>query len=360
MSEEFTEENITGEIIGDDEREGARRRVAFRPASRSFNIFRGSIFDFGAVRRRQEEERRNRERAQREAAERAQREAAERARQERERANRLSNLENEVRQLTTRVQQSTARIQQLEQVIRNKDRIIWRKNRHIAFLTKENTRLRKKVNSLLDNLQYYRTLVLGNKEVDGYQKTVVKQQIKNDELIQQEIGKPILSNKTEGFSNLYEYYENLQEDFTNLQNEYTVLEGYVDSTTSSYNAVFTENQAVKNQIDSNTNDYSVDNQLSLNVLKKTNDLKYINFILIFIFLIVYVYGCYKIYKVEGIHLAVKVLIIFVMFLTIFIVHLIEYIIFNTFPYVSALLIGTPYNPPNYWKKPGIYDYLPTP
>jgi hypothetical protein len=209
-------------------------------------------------------------------------------------------------------------------------------------------------------LQYYRTLVLGNKEVDGYQKTVVKQQIKNDELIQQEIGKPILSNKTEGFSNLYEYYENLQEDFTNLENEYKILEGYVDSTTSSYNAVFAENQAVKNQIDTTENEYSVDNQLSLNVLKKTNDLKYINFILICIFLIVYVYGCYKIYKIEGIHLAVKVVIMFVMFLTIFILHTIEYIIFNIFPYVSALIIGTPYNPPNYWKKPGIYDYLPTP
>jgi hypothetical protein len=349
MSEEFTEENITGEIIEDDEREGVRRRQP----SRSFNIFRGSIFDFGAIRRRAEEARRAAERAAQEARQRIEREQREREQRARDAAARLVNLENQVRQLT-------AYVSQLETKIRDKDLLINKKNRHIAFLTKENTRLRKKVNSLLDNLQYYRTLVLGNKEVDGYQKTVIKQQIKNDELIQQEIGKPILSNKTEGFSNIYEYYENLQEDFTNLQNEYKVLEGYVDSTTSSYNAVFTENQAVKNQIDSNTNEFSVDNQLSLNIIAKTNNLKYINFILICIFLIVYVYGCYKIYKVEGINLAVKVVIIFVMFLSIFILHLIEYIIFNSLPYVSALLIGTPYNPPYYWKKPGIYDYLPTP
>jgi hypothetical protein len=61
---------------------------------------------------------------------------------------------------------------------KEKDILIDKKNRHIAFLTKENTRLRKKVNSILDNLQYYRTLVLGNTEVDGYQSTVVKQQKK--------------------------------------------------------------------------------------------------------------------------------------------------------------------------------------
>lgn len=354
MAEEFEEENTKGEIIeGDEEHEGARaRRNFFRPPSRpTFRppsrpaIRSNPFFDWIGIRRRQEEARRRQEAARRR--------QEERDRRDRERVQRIANLETQVRQLT-------ARIQQLDQIIIDKDRTILKKNRHIAFLTKENTRLRKKVNSLLDNLQYYRTLVLGNKEVDGYQKTVVKQQIKNDELIQQEIGKPILSNKTEGFSNLYEYYENLQEDFTNLENEYKILEGYVDSTTSSYNAVFTENQAVKNQIDTTENEYSVDNQLSLNVLEKTNDLKYINFVLICIFLIVYVYGCYKIYKIEGINLAVKIVIMFVMFLTIFILHMVEYIIFTIFPYVSALVIGTPYNPPNYWRFPGIYDYLPTP
>ena len=341
MAQEFEEENTKGEIIeGEDgEHEGwgwGNFTRFFRPQPQ---------IDWLGIRRRQEEERITRERLVQE--------SEERARRIRERDERIANLETQVRQLT-------ARVQQLEQIIIDKDNTILKKNRHISFLTKENTRLRKKVNSLLDNLQYYRTLVLGNKEVDGYQKTVVKQQIKNDELIQQEIGKPILSNKTEGFSNLYEYYENLQEDFIDLQNDYKVLEGYVDSTTSSYNAVFTENQAVKNKIDTTENEYSVDNQLSLNVLAKTNNLKYINFILICIFLIVYVYGCYKIYKIEGINVAIKVVIMFVMFLSIFILHMVEYILFNSLPYVSALVIGTPYNPPNYWRFPGIYDYLPTP
>jgi len=339
MSEEFKEENTKGEII-DGEQEGwgwGDIFKRFRP--------RQSV-DWGAIRRRQEEERRNRERAERE-----QREREQRARDE---ANRVANLETQVRQLI-------AQVRQLESIIIEKDITIDKKNKHIAWLTKENTRLRKKVNSLLDNLQYYRTLVLGNREVDGYQKTVVEQQIKNDELIQQEIGKPIESNKKEGFQSLYENYENFQSEFNNLQNEYNkIAEGFADETTSSYNSVFTENKAVKNQIENSTNVYSVNNQLSSNIIAKTNYLKQINFILILLFFIVYVYGCYKIYKIEGIHIGKKVIVGLVMFLTIFIIHLVEYILVFTVPYISALLLGTPYNPPYLFNKPGKYDYLPTP
>jgi DNA repair exonuclease SbcCD ATPase subunit len=338
MSEEFKEENTKGEII-DGEQEGWGWGDIFRRFKPKPSV------DWGAIRRRQEEERRNRERAERE-----QREREQRARDE---ANRVANLETQVRQLI-------AQVRQLESIIREKDMTIDRKNKHIAWLTRENTRLRKKVNSLLDNLQYYRTLVLGNREVDGYQKTVVKQQIKNDELIQQEIGKPIQSNKTEGFQSLYENYENFQSEFNNLQNEYKNLEGFVDQITSSYNSVFIENQAVQNQIENSTNVYSVNNQLSSNIIAKTNYLKQINFILILLFLIVYVYGCYKIYKIEGIHIVKKVIIGLFMFLTIFIIHLIEYILVYTVPYISALLLGTPYNPPYLFNKPGKYDYLPTP
>ena len=339
MSEEFKEENTKGEII-DGEQEGWGWGNIFNRFNRRPPV------DWGAIRRRQEEERRHRERAERE-----QREREQRARDE---ANNVANLETQVRQLI-------AQVRQLESIIREKDITIDKKNKHIAWLTKENTRLRKKVNSLLDNLQYYRTLVLGNREVDGYQKTVVEQQIKTDELIQQEIGKPIQSNNKEGFQSLYENYENFQSEFNNLQNEYNkIAEGFADQITASYNSVFTENQAVKNQIENSTNVYSVNNQLSSNIIAKTNYLKQINFILILLFFIVYVYGCYKIYKIEGIHIGKKVIICLVMFLTIFIIHLIEYILVYTVPYISALLLGTPYNPPYLFNNPGKYDYLPTP
>jgi chromosome segregation ATPase len=339
MTEEFKEENTKGEIIeGDGEHEGWGWRN-FR------NIFRRPSIDWGAIRRRQEEERRNRERAQQ-----AQREKEQR---ERDAAARLQNLEDQVRQLQ-------AYVSQLRRRIEDKDRIIYRKNQRIAWLKRENTRLRKKVNNLLDNLQYYRTLVLGNKEVDGYKTTVVKQQIRNDELIQQEIGRPIVSNKKEGFENLYENYENLYSDFTTLQNEYKDMEGFVDQITSSYNSVFIENQAVKQQIDNTTNVYSVNKQLSSNIIAKTNYLKWINFILIILFLVAYVYGCYKIYKIDGMNYVKKIIIGVVMFLTIFIIHLVEYILVHTIPYMSALLLGTPYNPPYLFNKPGKYDYLPSP
>ena len=75
---------------------------------------------------------------------------------------------------------------------------------------------------------------------------------------------------------------------------------------------------------------------------------------------VYVYACYKIYKINGMNIGKKVIIGFVMFLTIFIIHLIEYILVYVVPYISALLIGTPYKPQYLFSKPGIYDYLPNP
>ena len=334
MAEEFKEENTKGEII-DGEREGWGWANAIRRFRQRHSV------DWGAIRRRQEEERRNRERIERQARERAQR--------IRDEANRVANLETQVRQLS-------AFVQQLRSIIVQRDR----KNKHIAWLTKENTRLRKKVNALLDSLQYYRTLVLGNKDVDGYQKTVVKQQIRNDELIQQEIGKPIQSNKQEGFD-VYENFESFQAEFNNLQNEYNKLaEGFTDQITSSYNSVFTENQAVKQQIENNTNVYSVNNQLSSNIITKTNYFKQINLILILLFLIVYAYACYKIYKIQGMNLAKKLIIGFFIFLTVFIIHMVEYILVYTVPYISALFLGTPYTPPYLFSKPGMYDYLPNP
>jgi hypothetical protein len=300
----------------------------------------------------------------------------------------VTNLKNQVKQLLSRVQQ-------LERTIREKDDLIKKKNRHIAYLNKVNMRLRKKVNSLLDNLQYYRTLVLGNKEVDGYQTTVVKQQIKNNELIQQEIGKPIQSNKQEGFELSYENYESFLTEFNKLQNEYNkiaegmIAEGFVtegmiaegtnekiitggappvvdttaDGTTVemyAYTAVLNQNKALQNQIYNNTNVFTLSDQLSNNIISKTHTLKQINNVLIFIFLIAFAFACYKIYNIAGMDIITKVFICFTLFLAVFILHLIEYILIYTVPFIGALLTGFPYDPIFSLSKPGKYDYFPNP
>jgi hypothetical protein len=77
--------------------------------------------------------------------------------------------------------------------------------------------------------------------VDGYQTTLIKQKLKNDELINQEIGKPLQSKNTEGFELEYENYQAPEE---------SIIEGF-DAATSNYNALFTQNQIIKNKIDNN-------------------------------------------------------------------------------------------------------------
>jgi chromosome segregation ATPase len=265
MSEEFIEENTKGEIIKfdkDDHQDGEQEgikwgniRNVFKTASNTirhqFNTASSNINNI--MRQQQEQARRIREQQERALREKAERERAE--------IMRVRNMENQIRQLS-------ARVSQLESIIRDKDRLIDRKNKHIAFLTSENTRLRKKVNALLDNLQYYKTSVLGTDQVDGYKTTVVKQQLKIDELLQQEIGKPITATK-DGFENLYEGFHY---DYDSLKNEHIILEGYVDQAMSSYNAVFVENQAIQNHIDNTTNVYSINNQLTSNIIAKQNTL----------------------------------------------------------------------------------------
>jgi uncharacterized coiled-coil protein SlyX len=259
--------------------------------------------------------------------------------------NKLKVAADRIRNLEIQIKQSTARIAELENIIIEKDILIDSLNKQIQKLNKENMRLRKKVNALLDNLQYFKKIVLGNDEVDGYKDTVVKNQMKYEDLLQKEIGPPVTSKK-EGFANYEQSYELVQEGF---------VEG-----TASYNAVFTENQVLKNKIDNTTNVHSIDNQLFANTKRKINNWKFANYILIFVFCGVFLYGCYNLYKQPEMNYLVKILFAIGMLLSIIILHTIEYAILLIFPYVSALLIGTPYDPSEYWNKPGIYDYLPTP
>jgi len=378
MSEEFIEENTTGEIIKFDkddgveygEQEGIRRRKNTNIFKAIGNNIRKQFNNVKKTTQRIAEQ--GREQALRiiDQKRRAQREAERRRQAE---IQRVRNMENQIRQLS-------ARVSQLENIIRDKDRLIDRKNKHIAFLTSENTRLRKKVNSLLDNLQYYKTSVLGTDQVDGYKTTVVKQQLKIDELLQQEIGKPITATK-DGFENIYEGFEydfakisgsGVAEgyrknyglmsvestDYDSLKNEHIILEGFVDQQMTAYNAVFIENQTMQNHIDNTTNIYSINNQLTSNIIAKRNILEYVNFVLIILFFIVYLYGCYKVYTINGMENNVKIAICIVMLFIIFILHTIEYIIFTILPLFIAFLVKTPIRPYKYFNKPSIYDYIP--
>ena len=301
MSEEFTEENLTSEMM-DEEREGWKW---FRNI---FNRARSTVSSgFGSV-------------------------------------------NNYVNQAKIQL----AQIRNLENLIRSLRNTIEEKTKDIAFLNKERIRLQNKNNSLLDNLQYYRTLTLGNSEVDGLQDVVVKQQIKNEELLKQEIAEPLnKTEKKEGLENL------INEDYILKNKSGKILEG-LNADSSVYSVVYNQNQAIKNQIEQNTNIYSVNNQLTSDLLAKRDTLKWVNKILIYIFLIVFAYACFKVYKMPNIGLSDKIVICILMLLTVFLIHLIEYVLFYAIPFLFTFLAGTPYRPPQFTVKPGIYDYFTSP
>lgn len=263
-------------------------------------------------------------------------------------------LDEQINNLINRVRQLNEQINRLETTIREKEEIIKNKNSYIASIKIETTRLQKTANSLLDELQYYRTLALGNNEVDGYQNTLVKQQLKYNKLDKLEIGNTLQSSNTEGFDLQYEKYEY---KLTNpIEGQNKIIEG-LTSDNAAFNAVFMENQAIKNQIDNNTNTYSISKQLASHIIAKTTTLKWVNRILIFIFLIVYAYACYKIYNIPEMDMFRKIAIGIFVFLTIFIIHLIEYILVYTIPFIIALFTGIQYNPSFIFSKPGKYDYF---
>jgi hypothetical protein len=55
----------------------------------------------------------------------------------------------------------------------------------------------------------------------------------------------------------------------------------------------------------------------------------------------------------------KIAIGVVLFLTIFIIHLIEYILVNTVPFILAFLTRNTYTPSFVFSEPGKYDYFPS-
>ena len=243
-------------------------------------------------------------------------------------------LNTYINRATYNVNIEKIRINRLESSLSNLKTLIEKKRAHITQLTRENKELKLKNNTTLDHLQYNRSLVFGNDEVDGYKDSEINQHIIKTQLENQPIGTPIdidFANKTEGF---------------------------INGSTSAYNEVTTQNRALENQISTVKNNHSIDNQLTINLLQRKKTVQFINKILIFIFIIVFVYSCFKIYQFPNMNKYTKIAIILIMFSIIFILHSIEYILLHAVPYFSALILGTPYNPKTYWNNPGIYDYLP--
>jgi len=232
----------------------------------------------------------------------------------------------------TRIKQLQSRVFQLEGDIQRRDSAISKKNKRIKYATDENSRLKKKNNTVLDNLRYFRSQVFGNKKVDGYNDVVVKQQIAMENLKKQEIGNPI-----------------------------SKKEGFVTSGNAVYNAVVTQNEIVENQITNTINEHSVDNQLTMNILSKIAFMKTVNKILLFVFICTFIFGCYKVFSntTMDLDMKAKIIISIGLFLTVVILHTIEYLFIHIAPFIMAFIIGTPHRVSQYWSKPGIYDYLPT-
>jgi DNA repair exonuclease SbcCD ATPase subunit len=260
------------------------------------------------------------------------------------------NAESEIRDLANKITTLNKEVTSVQDTIKAKDQLIEKKQNTIDnSLPKTSTKFQSEINSYLDDLQYYRTLVLGNDKMDGYATTLAKQKIKYNELNNKEFTNSLNFNNKEGVNELYEVpYETIN-----------TKEGF-DTLTMSYLSVLSQNKAINDKIETTTNIHSVNNQLSSNIISKTNILKIINYVLILVFLIVYAYACYKIYKIPEMDIFRKCAIGIVVFLTIFIIHLVEYTIAHFVPFAIAFFTGVPYSPLFLLSRPGKYDYLPNP
>ena len=206
-----------------------------------------------------------------------------------------------------------------------KDRYIKRLKKSINDLTQlknrlftANNRLITKNNTLLDSVQYFRTMIFGNQRVAGYEKAVVDAKIKNAELRKQELG------------------ESIQENF--------------DNNDSNYNAVYTENNILQNQIGVNTNNHSVDDQMYKNLASRIETLDYVNAIFAWILFGVILVSAYVIW-VSNQTLTYKLVMVKVVWIYVILVEILEYVLFYLFRYFRALFGETPYTANDFWKFP---------
>lgn len=228
MPESFSEDIIDGELIDISEREGGWFQNILKKVSNTIvnavspkaNPIVNTVNDMS---RQMREAAEATERAIA-AAEQARRDAAARAEQaKRDEAARLAAIEaerirneetkktlaNTYNQTMIQYQQLVAKGQYIQvQISEHQYKIIPPLNAQIKILTDENTRLRTKEKSLNDNTTFFKNIVSGRDEKDGYKQTIVK----NQQDIESTIFKEININTEENIDSADIYTEGLTGD----------------------------------------------------------------------------------------------------------------------------------------------------
>ena len=172
-----------------------------------------------------------------------------------------------------------------------------------------NNRLITKNNALLDTTQYF------NDQIKGYSQALVNSQIKNDDILHQKIGEPATK---EGFD--------------------------------IYNALDNQNNIIQNQINMKKQEHSVDHQLYVNLHNRIDYLNKLNEILGWILFAIIIICAIVIWRSSE-SLTHKLVMIKVVWLYLIFVEILEYILFYLYRYVSAVVLGQPYNANDFWKFP---------
>jgi len=201
--------------------------------------------------------------------------------------------------------------------VRDRDNIIKLRDATISDLNifkdsciKTNDRLITKNNALLDSTQYV------NDQNYGYRAALVRSKLNTDEIVNQRIGQTI--RPVEGFS-----------IFDRIDNENTVIQ---------------------NQINTNTQQHSVDDQKYRNLNNQIEFLKKANEILGWILFAVIII-CALVIWGSNESLVHKLVVIKVVWLYLIFVEILEYVLFYVYRYMNALLFGEPYNSADFWKFP---------
>ncbi len=181
-----------------------------------------------------------------------------------------------------------------------------------------NNRLITKNNSLLDNMQYFRGLIFGNKNVKGYSEAIIDEKIKYDNVVQQELS------------------QSVKENFS--------------SSDSNYNAVKTENEILTNQLNNNTDKSSANDQLFINLSARTETLATINSALGWVIFVVICIAAYYIWFGDK-SLKDRLVLVKVVWIYLLIVGTLEYVLFYLAIYLRALFGGRAYQSHDYWKFP---------
>lgn len=201
---------------------------------------------------------------------------------------------------------------------KEKDKYIANLEIQIRNMFSANNKLVKKNNSLLDNLQYFSSMIFGNKNVKGYNASMIDEKLKYENIKQQELS------------------QSIQENF--------------DVSTSAYNSVQTENEVISNQLHANRDEASVDNQLFINLTNRTETLTTINTALAWVIFVVICIAAYFIWFGTK-SLKDRLVLIKVVWIYLLIVNTLEYVLFYVYLYFRALFEGVAYTSNDYWKFP---------